>query len=905
MFACLSLLSPSDRAGATGPCSSAGDCSDGRGAVRIGRHVIDRLGELSPEFPPVLAERYEMVRPIGRGATAIVYLARDRRHGRDIAIKILNREVFGSLGPRRFLREISIVAQLAHPNILPLHDSGEVDGLLYFVMPFARGASLRDRLRERGTLEVAEALSVGCEIASALDCAHRAGIIHRDVKPENVLLVDGHAQLTDFGIARPIDFGHEGNLTLTGMVIGTPLYMSPEQLAGAAVDHRADIYSLGCVVYEMLAGHPPFPGSAVPATIATRESTRIPKVRSERRSVPVEVENALTCALAPVRDDRFPTAAAFHEALNVQPLHGITGVSTASLSRYFRRGPRLRRHVVEAAAALSVICAGVWSLDRGLLPGGKTPLSLAILPFIDLSGDAEYTYLADGLTDALISDLTSVRGLRVTSRSSTMRYAITSTPAMVAGASSGMTGGVGMGGNSGMTGGSTMDGNAGMSAGTTGSMATDAPARATIEAGGETSARAALAQIARELNVDLVMQGSLARTPNSIRVTATVVDARKSESVWSGDYVRDLREVFALQQDLSQAIAGLAARRGPPAERSAEPRSYHAEAHDAYLKGAYFQAHWRLPEAIEAFTEAVTSDPSHAAAHAALARAYYFTAFFGDIAPGIALGAMRKSASAALALDSLLPEAHGQLALVMMLQEWDWKRAEENFRTALELGPSNAQIHHDYAHFLLAMGRQRESLEVTQTALALDPANPMLISCVGWHALFDGRNEEAIVHARESHQMMPDQWAQVVLGWALLSEGKQDEALTAFREAVRLSESAFSRAALGYALAVSGHTVEAKEVATELLARAEREYVSAYDLATIYAGLGDRDETFKWLRRAAEERSTFFVHLAWDLRFSGVRDDERFTRLVQGDLGISVPLTVAAAPRGFPMEKAM
>jgi tetratricopeptide (TPR) repeat protein len=231
----------------------------------------------------------------------------------------------------------------------------------------------------------------------------------------------------------------------------------------------------------------------------------------------------------------------------------------------------------------------------------------------------------------------------------------------------------------------------------------------------------------------------------------------------------------------------------------------------------------------------------------------------------------------------------------MMLQEWDWAGAEQHFLKALELSPSHAQIRHDYAHFLLATGRQSESLQQTEAALALDPANPMLISCLGWHSLFDRRNEQAMSYATEANALMPDQWAHVILGWALLGQDKPDEALEAFREAARLSASAFNRAALGYALAVTGRTVEARQIAAELLERAEDEYVSAYDVATIYAGLGDHDETFRWLRRAAEERSTFFVHLAWDLRFDRVRDDERFRRLVGGDLGLGVPLTVAVA----------
>jgi serine/threonine-protein kinase len=821
-------------------------------------------GEEHPEplgVPLVLAGRYEIVRRVGRGATATVYLARDLKHDRDVAVKVLDPDVARGLGPERFLREIGIVANLTHPHILPLHDSGEAEGRLYFVMPFVRGASLQDLLRKRRRLPLEEALRIGCELASALDCAHRDGIIHRDVKPANVLVVDGHAVLSDFGVARAVEPVMGGALTSTGVVIGSPLYMSPEQLLGEAeVDGRSDVYALACVVYEMLAGEPPFTGPSVQAMIAKRLTGPAPKVRTVEPSVPAEVEEALLRALSPEPAHRFPTADAFRAALDWGASSGY-GRSTTSPANLANARSQLwgsSRRVGLAAVAAGVV--GAWLFVGGPFQRGTEPLTLAVLPFTNVSGDAEQAYLADGLTDALIGDLASVQGLRVTARASVMRYASSR------GASMDMD--VGMGGTSSDEATGRMD---------------SAPPKS-------------LTEIAQELSADLVLQGSLRRMGDSVRVAATLLDAATQERLWTADDVSHMRDVFALQQRIATGVAHAVGRGGRRAREPAQrQRAYLEEAHSSYLKGAYFQAHWRLPEAIDAFTRAVTIDPTHAPAHAGLSRAYYFMAFFGDIPPGIALGAMRRSATAALEQDSLQAEAHGQLALVMMLQEWDWAGAEQHFLRALELSPSHAQIRHDYAHFLLATGRRSESLQQTDAALALDPVNPMLISCLGWHNLFDRRHDEAISHATEAHAMMPDQWAQVILGWALLGQNAPDEALEAFREAARLSASAFNRAALGYALAVTGRTDEARKIVAELLERAEDEYVSAYDVATIYAGLGDRDETFRWLRRAAEERSTFFVHLAWDLRFDLVRDDERFRRLVNGDLGLSVPLTVAVA----------
>ncbi len=809
------------------------------------------------EPPSLLADRYAIQRRIGRGGMATVYLAHDRKHDRDVAVKILHADLTESLGADRFLREIGIAARLTHPNILPLYDSGEVAGMLYYVMPFVAGESLRDHLSRQRQLSLEEAVRIGCEAAAALDHAHRQGIVHRDIKPENILLADGHAVLADFGIARAIDHAQQARLTVTGLQVGTPHYMSPEQSSGeAGLDGRTDIYALGCVLYEMLAGEPPFTGPTAQSIIAKRLAGPVPRVRAVRPAVPTQLETVLLRALDPVPADRYATAEQFRAALAACPVDEASRY-LGQLGTARGRSRRRRTRALTAIAAAVTLAIASWLATRtraGSMPELRT---LAVLPITNVSGDAEQTYLADGLTDAVIGDLMRVPGLRVTSRASVMRYAT-----------------------------------AGMSMNVPGMGGSGASANSADMPTGPTKS---LSEIAEELKVDLVMQASLARSGDSIRVAASLIQPATRQRIWNTEHVRHVRDVFALQQDLVAGVTGVVAR-GAEGNRIAKGQPSHDPlAHDAFLKGAYYQAHWKLPQAIEAFQRAVDIDPAHAPAHAGLSRAYYFMAFFGDLPPAIALGSMRRAANAALAQDSLLSEAHGQMALVKMLQEWDWDGAERHFERALELSPSHAQVHHDYAHFLLARGRQRESLEMTARAVALDPVNPMLISCLGWHSLFDSRTAEAIAYAAEAYAMMPDQWAQVVRGWALLGQNKPDSALQAFREATRLSASAFNQAALGYALAVTDRTAEARQVLAALLARADHEYVSAYDIATVYAGLGDRDETFKWLRRAAEERSTFFVHLGWDLRFAKVQDDQRYRRLLEGELGLRAPTRVVAA----------
>ncbi|HMA19403.1 MAG TPA: serine/threonine-protein kinase, partial [Gemmatimonadaceae bacterium] len=573
---------------------------------------------------------------------ATVYLARDRKHERDVAIKVLHPDLAQSLGAERFLREINIAAQLTHPNILTVHDSGEASGLLYYVMPFLVGESLRDRLSRESQLPLDVALNITCEVAGALDFAHRHNVLHRDIKPENILLQDGHAVLADFGIARAISSASEGQLTATGTTVGTPAYMSPEQSAGEqSLDGRSDLYSLASVLYEMLAGEAPFTGPTAQSIIAKRLSGPPPRIRTVRPSVPAAVEEALLRALDPVPADRYQTVEQFRNALAACSQTTGEGFTAISGSRSAPRAATAwntvrrdtRRPALAAIIVLALVLGALWRFGY-LVRGTNGPTqTLAVLPLENASGDPQYAYLADGLTDALIDDLMGVPGVRVISGTSVMRYASASLagvamapmakPSMPVAASGGM---------------------------------------------GSMGPPKTVAEIGRELHADIILKGRLSRANDSIRVSAALINVSTQEKLWSGEYVRDSRQLFTLQQDLKNDIVRHVARdergrnRRPVTAKAIDPA-----ANEAYLKGVYYQAHWKLPQAIESFERAVAIDSSDARAQAGLSRAYYFLAFFGDIPPGIAFGKMRRAASAALVNDSLLANAHAQMALVKML----------------------------------------------------------------------------------------------------------------------------------------------------------------------------------------------------------------------------------------------
>jgi serine/threonine protein kinase len=323
-----------------------------------------------------LAGRYALERELGHGGMATVYLADDLRHGRKVAIKVLRPELGSLLGPDRFTREIRIAAALNHPHILPLHDSGEADGLLFYVMPYVRGGSLRQRLSREGRLSIDEAVSLVRQVATALDHAHAHGLIHRDIKPENILLHEGEAMVADFGIALAAGSAPGDRLTATGLLVGTPEYMSPEQAAGErGLDARSDVYSVACVLYELLTGEPPHAGTTARSVIARRFTEPPPRVRRQRPEVTPAVEQAIVRALAPDPEARFPSAAAFAD--------GLVGVTAAQTPR---------------------------------------PPSIAVLPFRNLSLDPENEFFADGITEDVIAQLSKIRSLRVISRGSAMRF---------------------------------------------------------------------------------------------------------------------------------------------------------------------------------------------------------------------------------------------------------------------------------------------------------------------------------------------------------------------------------------------------------------------------------------------------------------------------------------------------
>jgi eukaryotic-like serine/threonine-protein kinase len=709
-----------------------------------------------------LGDRYAIERELGQGGMATVYLATDVRHHRPVAIKVLQPGVV--LGAERFLREIELAAGLTHPHIVPLHDSGEVGGLLYYVMPFLEGESLGARLSRDGKIPVVEAVRIAREVAEALAYAHAHGIIHRDIKPENILLSSGHAVVVDFGIARAIDAGG-GRITQAGAAVGSPMYMSPEQAGGAPqVDGRSDVYSLGCVLYEMVTGEPPFTGGTGLAIMVSRLLDTPPPLRAVQPGVPASLEAVVARAMARDTADRFASAE-------------------------------------ELVSALGAVEAG--KTGDPVIAAPRERVSIAVLPFVNLSADPENEYFSDGMTDELTNALAKIAGLRVTSRTSAFAFK-----------------------------GEERD----------------------------------IKEIGRRLGVGTLLEGSVRKAGNRLRISAQLINAGDGYQLWSETYDRDLTDVFAIQDEISRTIAGALRLRlvGRPDAALVEAGTTSLEAYNLYLKGRYHSSTRTLDglkRAIGYFERAIQSDPLYAAAYAELGAAHAIRGFeeFPDLPPRETMPQAKHAVQRALQLDPSLGEGHAWLGVILWIYDWDPAAAEQELLRAIVLRPQYSYAHIWYAMLLSVAQREEESIRAINRARQLDPVSPIVVlsgaRCYYWLRQFDEaqRQVEALLEVNPGYQLAY-LWLARILG----AQGRANEALVVMQRAESLDRASIAaRAFLGWAHGRAGHQEEARAILAELEAEAKRRWVPAYFRYYVLIGLGDFDGAFRILEVALEERSGY------------------------------------------------
>jgi serine/threonine protein kinase len=748
--------------------------------------------DLNDRLQAALQGRYTIEREIGHGGMAVVYLGRDLRHDRVVALKVLERRLTEVLGAERFLREIRVVARLHHPHLLPLYDSGEAEGFLYYVAPYIETGSLRDRLDQEGRLPLRDALRLAREAADALDYAHRHGVVHRDIKPQNILLEEGHAIVADFGVARAVGVAADPALTQAGILIGTPAYMSPEQANDVHLDGRSDVYALGCVLYEMLAGQPPFTAVAPLAILAQRITEPAPSLRSAGVSVPQAVEDLLAQALARRPEDRFQSAAEFAKAL------------TLAESELSQSGPK--RAATQAR------------------PGGA---ALAVLPFVNIGADPENEFFSDGMTEELISALARVEGLRVTSHTSTFAYK-----------------------------------------------------------GKEIDVR----EIGQRLNVGAVLEGSVRRAGNRLRVTAQLINVADGYHLWTETYDRELADVFEVQDELSRSIVNTLRPKlvGVDSGPLVLPQTTSLEAYTLYLQGRFF---WnkRNPlghrRAIELFELALAKDPHYALPYTGLADCWALLGFdyYGGVPPREGMPKAKAAALKALELDETLAEAHAPLAVVSMLYDWDRSTAEREFKRALELKPEYIQARLWYSHFLSVTGRHDESVDMIRRAAELEPLALIVRQCFARDLHYAGRYEEAVVECRRVLDMDPGFTAAYeTIARSLCLLGRYEEAENVAREGVaRSGRWSMLLGSLGGVYGSAGKTEEAMAIVDELEEMSKHRYVPRFHVAQVYYGLRDAAGSLREVGRCIEERSGVVLWTGVDPQLAWLRTSPRFQELTR------------------------
>jgi len=807
----------------------------------------------------LLDGRYLIVCPLGSGGMGEVYQAKDQRLGRDVAIKVLPEHLAQAPDSlARFEWEARVLAVLSHPNIRAIHDLSQDGELNFAVMEFLEGVTLRQRLDER-ELTLDEALGVASEIAEGLAAAHAKGVIHRDLKPENIFFTtDGPVKILDFGLARMEERLGTGRPmpvrpleTQPGLVMGTASYMAPEQVRGEVLDARCDIFAFGCLLSEMITGRRVFAGETIAEIVASVLKDEPAPLSFPGSEIPPEVAALVEGCLekdlwrrlqgmkevaASLRVIRTGNTASgshsgpqsgFHpEALSSD---GMGAQTSEELTRGIPSQPH-RSLQAHQTPADSGFIRRWW---RGLLKlwpfRSKAIRSLAVLPFTTASGDPGAEYLGDGIAETLIERLSRLPDLRIASWSAVSRFR-----------------------------------------------------KADLD----------LPAVGRELRVRALLTGRVSHRGRELTVSAELVDARSSSHLWGEKYSRNFSDLLGLQQEISTRIAEKLRTKlsGEIQAQLAKAPTQDPEAFQLYLKGRHA---WRkrtadaLQKAVEHFQAAIDHDPNYALAYAGLADAYALLSFLvGVMAPLDALPRAKAAAERALDLDPGLADAYASMGMILESFEWDWVGAERCHRRALQLAPVNPNLHHRLGMHLLYRSRFDEAHDCFAQAQGLDPLAPLFHVGLGLPSYFQRNADEAVREFKRATVLAPGFLiAHLMLGLALVQQGSFDEAISAFEAANAIAPTPDGLAMLGHAHGRAGRPDEGRALLLQLKQMAATRYVSAYGLAALHLGLGDRERALAHLELAVQQRCELLVYVGIDPRLDELRADERFRGIQRRVLG--------------------
>jgi serine/threonine-protein kinase len=789
---------------------------------------------------------YKILEKLGEGGMGVVYKAEDTTLGRAVALKFLPPETTRDPEARaRLLQEARAAAALNHPSICTVHEIGEAEGQTFIAMALIEGENLRDRIA-RGPLPLGEAIDLAVQVAEGLEAAHRKGIVHRDMKPGNVMVTtERRAKIMDFGLAKSPG---QTRLTKTGTTTGTIAYMSPEQSRGEDVDHRTDIWSFGVMLYEMVTGRRPFAGHYEQAVVHAILNDQPAPMTALRTGVPMELERIAGKAMAKRPEERYQTVSDMLVDLNAvgRDLAAATRTRTAGplpAAGSASRGGGWKRAVAVGAIVVVAVVAGlIWNGTRtrgpDLSPSAEPAAmleerpSIAVLPFLDMSPEQDQEYFCDGMAEELINALTKLGALKVSARTSSFQYK-----------------------------GEGHD----------------------------------IRQIANDLGVETVLEGSVRKSGSRLRITAQLINAADGSHLWSEAYDRDMADVFAIQDEISLAIVNelkptlLGGKGAGPLKRA----TANPEAYNLYLRGRWF---WNkrtppnLMQGIEYFKKAIEITPDYALAYAGMADCYTALAEYSVSPPEGTAAAAKSAAQRALELDDTLPEAHAALGYIKIVHDWDWQGAETHFKRAIELDPYYAPGHHRYAVLLSIMGRYDEGLEQARRAKELEPLSVPISTTVALLLCNVGELDLAIEELERALEMDPGSYtAELTLGVAYMYASRYDEALAAFREQNRQlgGHSPHSTAMIGMAQALSGNVDDAERALVELREVSKHQPICSSLVALLCFTLDRKDEGFDWLEKAYRERDLILRLVLPVLRRPDVADDDPRLDDLLGRMGLA------------------
>ena len=787
--------------------------------------------DLRDGLEKTLGAAFTVERELGGGGMSRVFVALDRTLGRRVVVKVLPAELAQTVSVDRFKREIMLAATLQHPHIVGVLTAGEIDGQPYFTMPFVEGESLRARIEREGPLPVGRTVSILKDVARALAYAHERGVVHRDIKPDNVLLAGTSATVTDFGIAKALlgsiatdpqaaaakagttNATSKSILTQLGTTLGTPAYMAPEQAAAdPATDHRADIYSFGIMAYEMLTGQVPFKSKTPQALLAAQLTATPPPMTARRADVPAALARLVMQCLEKEREKRPQTAREIAELLENPDM--VSGAFASAPALRARR----RQPLLLAVVALLIVAAaaGGIALARGrnapppaapatpnaaAVAAAERARSIVVLPFVNIGRDSTDEYLADGLTNDIINVLGRVSGIRVTSRSVAMSVREKYSSAQ---------------------------------------------------------------EIGKALNVGRVLEGTVQRDGSRLRVTARVTNTDDGFMVWSDMFERTLKDVFAVQDEISGAIANALGSQLAPVTVASSAESERGTqddvAYDLYLRGRHFfeeRGEPALRRALDLFQQSVKKDPNFARGYAGIAGVYSVLPLYSAASTDQVFDPGFAAASRAIALDTSLAQAYASRGVLLGMR-WRWVESDRDLQRAIALDPKSSSAHQWYGEQLMVRNRPNDAVAHLKRAAELDPVSPVIASSYGMALAMAQRDVEAVAQARRAIELDSTLFLpRLVLGFAHLLAKRPADAIAQLEPALGLSRKlVFAQALLGYAYAVGGQRQNAEALGQQLSVRPEPDARAA--LALLQIGLGDTARALDNMEAAVRGRAPYF-----------------------------------------------